>query len=170
MSNIVIQRVDCTWTKKSRGGEAARVRNAIPVVVPVPDAAFDSPFFLHHATFSEYRGFQLSERVLSGDRLPNRKLHGIEFIMNEDNLLIRFHRDPYNAATPRAKPRTVDVFSIGESQWGQLTYNGRYVDFDSGKWWYEKTVFNIARTPPNNPKLFLKTVPDYKFSEMAYLR
>ena len=91
MSNIVLQRIDCIWTKKSRGGEAARVRNAVPTVLPVPDAAFDSLFFLHHATFSEYSGFQLSERVLSEDRLPDRKWHGIEFIMNEDELLIRFH-------------------------------------------------------------------------------
>jgi hypothetical protein len=58
MSIIVLQRIDCIWTKKSRGGDAAHVRS-------------------------------------------------------------------------------VDVFSIGESQCGQLSYIGRYIGFDSGEWEYE---------------------------------
>jgi hypothetical protein len=37
--DVVAQRVRTTWTKRSRGGPAASVRNRVPVTFPRPDSS-----------------------------------------------------------------------------------------------------------------------------------
>ncbi|WP_166641076.1 hypothetical protein [Amycolatopsis sp. SID8362] len=51
--DVVAQRVRTTWTKRSRGGPLAGVRNGVPVAFPVPAGAA-----LHEVSVDESTGFE----------------------------------------------------------------------------------------------------------------
>ncbi|HET6708893.1 hypothetical protein [Amycolatopsis sp.] len=56
--DVVAQRVRTTWTKRSRGGPAAAVRNRVPVAFPLPPGVG-----LHEVHVDESTGFEPRFRV-----------------------------------------------------------------------------------------------------------
>lgn len=51
--DVVAQRVRTTWTKRSRGGPSAAVRNRVPIAFPLPAGAE-----LHEVSVDESNGFE----------------------------------------------------------------------------------------------------------------
>ena len=169
MAHILIQHVHTLWTKQSRGGDAARVRNAVPDALTLPSTIRDAPFVLHHAQFVERDGFVQTDTVRSGAHFGDLSLNDLELTLAADSLTVRYHRNGNNAARTTPQPFT-DIFSLSESQWGRLTYNGRFTAWNTGNWWYEKSVFNIGWFADFDSQRFVDTDPTCDFSEMAHLR
>lgn len=168
MSHFVIQHISTVWTKKSRGGHAAGRRNAVPTACTLPTEVFDSPFSLHNAIFPEHSDFRQEDEFKLFSEIQHLENSILKFFTFDDTIKVRFYRDGYNAATPSPLPY-VDLFSLRESEWGSFIYNGRYADINTGNWWYEKNVYNIAIIKHANERLFLTSKPNYKHSELAKL-
>ena len=169
MAQVVIQHVHSIWTKQSRGGENARIRNAVPAAVALPPDLRPATFMLHHAEYAESSDFVQSNTVKSADDFAALDIRDLEITLTTDVLSVRFLRDGNNAACPSPYPHA-DVFALSESQWGRLTYNGRYTAWNTGNWWYEKTVYNIGWLSEVDRSVFVRTEPTCEFSEMARLR
>ncbi|GAB5407279.1 MAG: hypothetical protein Aurels2KO_55100 [Aureliella sp.] len=169
MAHILIQHVHALWTKQSRGGDAARVRNAVPDALELPASIPAQPFVLHHAKFIERDDFAQTDEVRSGRSFDALNVDDLELSITPDSLTVRFHRNVNNAACTTPHPFT-DVFTLSESQWGRLTYNGRFTAWNTGHWWYEKSIFNIGWFADIESRRFIDTDPNCGFSEMAHLR
>ncbi len=166
---VIIQHIHTVWTKKSRGGEGARVRNAIPKAMLLPTDFNSAPFMLHHAVFSEFSNFSQTDERKSAVGFEQLNIRDMEISPTEDQLKIRLLRDGYNAAKISPYP-FADVFELSLGEWGQLTYNGRYICRSTGNWWYEQSTYNIGRVEKLDPRLFVSIRPDHSYSELAKLR
>ncbi len=62
------------------------------------------------------------------------------------------------------------AFRLDQGQWGQAMYNGRFAGIDTGNWWYEKNVLNVALVDEPDLEVFLRTRPKQRFVEVASLR
>lgn len=70
MSAVVIQIVRVSWTKASRGGEAAAVRNASPLGVALPGELTTTSF--HRVVFDETDTFTPRGRCIPLEELDDR--------------------------------------------------------------------------------------------------
>jgi hypothetical protein len=168
MPQVVVQHIWTLWTKRSRGGDAARLRNAVPTAVIIPKCETDAACILHQATYSESTEFSQHNALKLSDSFAELGLSFLSCQTDEDRLAIRFHRDGFNAATPSPYPHK-DAFRLRPEEWGRVVYNGRYIDRSTGNWWYEQHVCNIGWFSQWTLSVFTRTVPDYEFQELVEL-
>jgi hypothetical protein len=174
---VVIQLIHTQWTKASRGGDGARLRNALPRQLPLPLESFAAPVTLHRVAFSEFTNFERRETVDRADSPSALALRDLRLAFEGDQLAVKHVRDRQNAAIadrlyPDESGNTVwelDAFVLAPDDWGQLHYNGRYVDMDTGNWWYEQSVYNIGLFTGVVVDRFTSTKPDFRFAELATL-
>ena len=174
---VVVQHIHTMWTKASRGGNGARIRNALPIALPLPLDVFVSPWTLHSINFYEHDAFTKKESVTKAASPEDLAIRVLRFTIHCDRLAVCFLRHPMNAATASRFPSDppgreileVDAFALDPSQWGQLTYNGRFVDIDTGNWWYKQSVFNIGYCLKPAKDVFRTTRPASRFVELAQL-
>jgi len=62
------------------------------------------------------------------------------------------------------------VIEIPESCWASIEYNGRYSCIDTGAWWYEHVVVNVAVGGFVSPNVFMSTKPIEHYAQLARLR
>ncbi len=168
MAQIVVQHIEIVWSKKSRGGDGARVRNSMPDAVRMPQGPGSSPCMLHQATFSEWQGFDQQDTTRMSTTFEELGLKFLSGVIDDAGLTITFHRDGYNAATPSIFPYK-PLFTLQEGEFGRFLYNGRYTDNDTGEWWYEKHVYNVGWLTEWHPDLFINNTPQAEFRELARL-
>lgn len=168
MSGIVIQHIQTIWTKASRGGEGARQRNLLPIAMELPHFSRLGQFYLHHVTFAEHNSFQPQERTDITRTFLELDLKVLALSVRK-SIQVRFHRDSYNAAKPTNYALHAP-FELEQEQWAQIVYNGRFTDFDTGNWWYEKHAYNIGWFNPLERDRFVQTKPDTEFIELGILR
>ncbi|HEY4263618.1 MAG TPA: hypothetical protein VGM98_25870 [Schlesneria sp.] len=116
MPKVVIQRVHCLWTKESRGGEGARIRNAVPLAVPLRRIDGDSAFTLHATVFSESTHFKQIDAVKTADDVAGLGLSDLVIRRDGDVVHVQFVRSGYNAARPSSYPHH-DVFGLRLNDW-----------------------------------------------------
>lgn len=100
----------------------------------------------------------------------------VDFSMNPQNHNGAPHRHGHNKDfnNPDSTLCGKDVlnetaFTLAEGQTGQIAYNARFSDWDSGEWWYEQTVINIANSP-FRANIFLSGEFDYVYKQLENLR
>lgn len=100
----------------------------------------------------------------------------VDFSMNPQNHNGAPHRHGHNKDfnNPDSPLCGKDVlnetaFTLAEGQTGQIAYNARFSDWDSGEWWYEQTVINIANAP-FRANIFLSGELDYRYKQLENLR
>lgn len=169
MSAVVIQHIETVWTKRSRGGDGARQRNAVPAALDLPSLSRDHLFVLHHATFHEHDSFARHDQLRSADAFADLKLRFLTLSIDGAALHVRFQRDGFNAATPSPFPYK-DPFVLEPRQWARLVYNGRFTAWNTGMWSYEKHVYNIGWFDKWASDAFERTRPCSEYREMARLR
>ncbi|PHS03080.1 MAG: hypothetical protein COA78_19330 [Blastopirellula sp.] len=168
MSSVVIQHIHTTWTKQSRGGDGARRRSSVPEAVKLPSTVLATPYILHQSRFDEGSNFRQTDLVKSAKNIGDLNLKDLELKIEDNQISVRYHRDHSNAAKEHPHPYS-DVFTLNKSEWGQLTFNGRFTDFDTGQWSYEKSTYNIGLFPEIVFNRFVATQPDYRYVELAKL-
>lgn len=169
MTTILIQHVHTLWTKRSRGGDGARLRNGVPHAVTLPpQCARDSRWILHLATYSEWERFERSDRCACADDFKQLGIRDLDFQLEDDGVVVRYHRDGNNAARTSPLPFT-DLPKIDRNHWIRLRYNGRYVHRTTGNWWYEQSCYNIGWFDSFAEDAFLSTDPINRFEEIATL-
>lgn len=72
-----------------------------------------------------------------------------------------------NTGTPVAPEHAIE---IPTNHWAAVEYNGRFTCIDTGNWWYEHMVVNVAVGKKLPPNIFIMTRPIERFTQLAYLR
>ena len=190
---IYIQEVETNWTKASRGGDGAVNRGRVPEAAELPinttfpaSPAETHPFFLHLLRYSKRTEYKAWSEFLKSDIGANESAEilnrgGVRVSFNGEVLTARYQwNEELGAPKRRRQDNTGTFVNVGHSllqkaleiqigQWGRILYNGRRSDFDDGRWYYNKHVFNIGLfvNPPSD--IFLTTQPIKSYSKMAHL-
>ena len=108
----------------------------------------------------------MSQWLLENNRMPLFIVWILlrQFKINSSQLKIAISRKRRRSERGPAKT----AFLLCPGKWGRLRYNGRFVEMDSGNWFYEKTVVNIGLLFQPAVDIFFAT-PHNSFSDMARL-
>ncbi|MGW4303618.1 hypothetical protein [Streptomyces sp. NPDC004376] len=134
---VTVQWVKTSWTKESRGGEAAAFRNAVPVGFAVPELP---PRYAHFVRMSERDGFE----PRSGEA-PFREV-GVSLRGEGDRLRVLARVEPMFGVPPRhRRPPAVRLLP---GQWVRWQLNYRFSSALGIRGWsYWLDTFNIAYGP-----------------------
>lgn len=135
--DITVQWVKTSWTKKSRGGDAAARRNAAPAGFPLVRVPSD---FAHTVRMVEDDGF---EPRSSHVRLREVGVH----LRNEgDRLRVHARVEPLFGLPPR--PRRPPAVRLLPGQWVRRQLNYRFSSAAGVRdWSYWLDTFNVAYGP-----------------------
>ena len=178
---VLIQRIDTTWTKASRGGQGAVQRNGTPAALPVPCfLGFHSSefgFHVHRLWFAEQNGFVPTETV-AVKRGHSWQEGCVLLTRDEDVVRVRFEYDHHKGGAPARRmvdptgnlsPLSQEAFTLRLGEWGRVSYNGRFSHADTGEWWYEKVICNVGLSLRPPADWFSHGAPNYLYSQMAEL-
>ena len=176
-SRLVIQLLHSRWTKASRGGDGAVTRAELPLASHLPLESFAAPITLHTVRFWERDDFVPSDGVTRFYTIAELPLRDLTIRPASDGVSVVHIRDQLNAAIADRLYTDefgntvygIDAFSLSDGEWGQIQYNGRYTCIDSGRWWYEQSVYNIGLFTDIDVKRFTATDPIDRFVELATL-
>lgn len=168
---VCVQLIKTTWSKQSRGGPSAVLRNRVPEALPLaplPSMAESLRYLHQHILFGEGNDFRkpIYEAVNTSDA-PSLHL-GCLWLTLGDGALHVFCQYQRSQGAPERHSARVLAFRLTPGEWGCVLYNGRHVDSD-GYWSYNKWVYNIGLFDNPRPRVFLNTVLVKIFSQMAHL-
>ncbi|RAS63672.1 hypothetical protein C8D87_10673 [Lentzea atacamensis] len=156
--DVVVQWVRTEWTKASRGGVSAGLRNSLPVAFALPH----TKAAVHEVFQREWEDYEpvWSEESSSIDRmrLGLREEDGILAVQLQDVML----------AAPRRWARPSPV-RLQRGEWVRWQLNHRWVRPRDGGWNYEMTTLNLAYGGVADLKVFLGK-PTRLVDERARLR
>jgi hypothetical protein len=164
---LIVQRIRTEWTKNSRGGAAAGVRNTVPEALRLPSQGVGRGV-LHDVHYRETDEFLCKETVRQIDLEESWELASLQLHSYSDQIAARFVWSWHGTGAPERKSH--DAFVLRRGEWGRLKCNGRHSDADSGAWWYQQDVFNVAWMEALDPARFLNTIPNFNVAELARLR
>ncbi|WP_128819367.1 MULTISPECIES: hypothetical protein [Streptomyces] len=134
---VTVQWIRTSWTKESRGGEAAARRNAVPVGFRVPPL---SPTVAHVVRMHESDGFDPFD--------GQEDLRKVDVQLREDKGRLRVlpRVQPLFAIPPR--PRRPPAVRLVPGQWVRWQLNYRFSSAAGVRGWsYWLDTFNIAYGP-----------------------
>ncbi|GGY61690.1 hypothetical protein [Streptomyces omiyaensis] len=142
--DITVQWIRTSWTKRSRGGEAAVRRNAAPVGFLLPELSSGSA---HCVRMSEEDGFEPR-----ADRQDPRRV-GADLRDEGDRLRVHVPVEPLFGLPPR--PRRPPAVRLLPGQWVRWQLNYRFSSALGIRGWsYWLDTFNVAYGPVG-PDVFL---------------
>ena len=165
---LVVQEIRTTWTKASRGGIEAGVRNSVPETAEIPwlpIAQPGLPVILHRLTYSE-PNFSMPERNLVEVATLPVRLVGVTVELVGEEARATFQWTTSCGAPRRERVRQTLVIQPGE--WSQIVYNGR--TGGRGEWRYLKVVVNVGLFSSVARDVFTGSEPAERFASLAHLR
>lgn len=179
----IIQIVQWSWTKASRGGRLAEIRNRIPRSVEISADSLDlkpGELNVEIHRWSDTDEFAKCEIVNKSSISWNSTYeYGcVRVTGDEYGSRVEYQYQPTLAGMPdrRAyatgghREAVTRTYIVRSGEWMQISYNGRFVDMDTALWWYEQATMNVAcfeKKP--NPKVFLENLPSQRFESLAKL-
>ncbi len=168
---ILIQRITVEWTKESRGGRGAAVRNSFPEAFTVPpfDQSNDA-FIVHSVRFREWENFVNLEDLKCFSTAKEAQIEPLRIHPHEDHLVVRFVWDAMHCGAPERSSH--EIFHVARGHWGRFLCNGRFGPVSSWgcQWHYHKTIFNIAFVDSLDPSLFVNSQPQSVQDRLAILK
>mgnify|MGYP006883380076 FL=1 len=166
-ARLLVQVVETTWSKASRGAPAATLRNSTPESLPYGGRALrviDEAVQLHEVLYREpeFSGEHRFRKPLSPERLRQRL--DLEFRWTGSELAVSFFGQ---LAMPERAPR-LRALVLAPEQAGRLVHNWRTFQTFSGEWEYWKRVVNIVVTTQAPDCWFLRP-PDALFRDTHHL-
>jgi hypothetical protein len=155
---VIVQEVATRWTKSSRGGEGAALRNRCPVAFPVPSGAT-----WHRIEMNESRDFEPVQEFAG--EIPQPVHEGLSLRIRHGRLSVL---PQVSAFWMPKRHRRPPRHSIGPGEWLRWSVNYR-LGLDDG-WMYGLVSWNVAFwVSPMDGTLFLGDPPQ-KVDELASLR
>ena len=165
---VVIQEVQTSWTKDSRGAPGAVARNAVPERLSFIPSAGHHAILEHLARYGEESGFVASETVMSYDTPASLRYGCVRLVVANSRVQVMWRYDPgYIGAPERDEGPPKEAFVVSVGQWGCVRYNGR-LSSDEG-WWYRKVILNVGIFAAPTGSEFLVREPDFKYDQTAHL-
>jgi hypothetical protein len=137
---IIIQLIETSWTKRSRGNPGASIRNRVPELVEFLETPKSDPILLLVVKFTERNNFSTVTKV-SIDNFTDQDAErwNIRIVQpHESPVEIAFFGGPSSEQT--GKP--VDVVHLQRDTWVQIMSNRRISE--EWDWTYKKYVYNIV--------------------------
>lgn len=166
MATIIVQEIIVQWSQRSRGVEAAKVRNAIPETFAVP--YFPAMSYVQNIVHDKVTFEAGTRHILAVKEFVRNKRvkFGCTRLSWDGNrLVVTYSYDPWCGGAPRRSTAARTVLALPVDSWGQIRYNGR---FGYEGWTYKKTVLNIAYLNTVRADIFLSE-PARVFTDMADL-
>ena len=146
-----VQIIRTHWTKRSRVAPAATPRARVPLALPVAVAALRrgklkvASFRFGESDFSRPFDSTLETHELTNDLHFERGAFSLRW--NGEVAQTGWQWDAWNvgAPEPHFSTRHLGQFEIAPDNWVRLRWHGRFSDQDTGIWWYEQIVINVAR-------------------------
>ncbi|MGI8335719.1 hypothetical protein ACRYCC_37705 [Actinomadura scrupuli] len=137
--DVAVQWVRTSWTKRSRGGEAATRRNAVPVAFMLPQSGLP---FVHDVRMDESAGFEPRIALLDGPPPVD------DVDLRESDGLLRVHLSATPYGVPRRWRRPPAV-RLARGEWLRWQINYRFSGTCScgQEWNYRLDTLNLAYGP-----------------------
>ncbi len=180
---VCIQEIGTHWSKASRGGEGAVLRNKVPKVLPfsTPSQNPRIPSLLVQVVgFSEGYPFD-PVKVFQHRYEPGLKVSpvttayyckGVTASLSDGHLNVEYEYK-WEQGMPWRYSTTNEVAQLEVGQWCQVLFNGRYSSYryawGESNHWYESTFINIGLFDQVETGIFLKTEPVKVYDRMAHL-
>ncbi len=180
VSGLFIQLLTTEWTKDSRGGADARVRNATLEALELPEALSgvwrEGAFPLHHVYFSEQRRFLAREWTEVRRGRPFVELEAFRVERSEAG--VRVLLDYGKMGMPgrlewsglSRGERHEELFRVTPGEWARGVYNERIQYWETGHWGYCKHVLNVGLLYDAGRDAFLRTAPETEVRREFLLR
>lgn len=168
---ILVQEIRSVWTKASRGGPAAALRNSVPEAAPFPTAAARPPadrIFHQALVYGEANGFAspLKSEFAVSDA-ASLAVGCVKIHVSAGRLLVAYEYDHRAGGLPPRLDRPDEEITLPPGSWARVKHNGR---FTGDEWWYEKLVVNVGLFRRPDPAAFLATPPPHEINRLADLR
>ena len=186
---ILVQHILLQWGKDCRGGPRAARRSQFLQAAKLPADFFDYIPFGHpvHWVLMEQKQSGINVKmdrrgVEAFDSWHSLRLSPMELTLKDNgHCEIRYRYDWHKGAIPgryqydrtggRA-PLNEPAFELCAGEYGRAICNGRFVDWDTGAWWYELSVTNVLMLAGKRAPLdcFLTHIPTHYYRQIAQLR
>ena len=171
---LFIQYISLTYCKNVRYANYANARNSIKFMPIAVDRISDCEVLFNRITlFQDTDGLcEHFNKVRQYDNsiLYNPKCYTSPF---GNRIAVKKSDDgSYEIMYRSSKCYYKSPFTLKNNEYGRIIYNDRYVEFDSGQWYYELHTINFINCDKlkYREKMFFRKVPDYEHKDMQYLR
>jgi hypothetical protein len=168
---LVIQIIELRWSKASRGGEGARIRNQTPKQLPLPPGYEECESLLHHVIYREEENFEPRASISPlNNPVGKTSFPGVKIMASDYRLQVDFDWDFFATGAP--KRRSHPVFGLTRDEFGRFRFNGRIGSSwsDGREWQYFEYTYNFLITERYEINAFCDKDPDKDHSEMADLK
>lgn len=160
MPILIVQHISTYWSKASRGGPLARVRNAVPLALPIskrPPSGAVSVF--HEAQFKERCEFKpVEDFIVDSPAVPRGRALCIRAGLGADGAWASYDYDNQCGGAP-ARPGVTKKLIAPLVRFVSIISNGRFSSPSYGDWFYEKHVVNVGQFASFDPDCFTETEP-----------
>jgi hypothetical protein len=169
---LIVQHIGIYWTKETRGGKGAVLRNAVPEALPLinmPSPADPLALICESTIFRGQNSYQKPASSIKTKALtPGEGLdfHCVHVCVEREQALVLYTYGTECAGAPRRynDPRH---FTLATGEWMRVMFNGRLTDWER-RWYYQKTILNIGLFEKIARNAFLGE-PTRIFSDMAMM-
>lgn len=146
-----VQIIRTVWTKLSRGAPAATARARVPLWLPVePNLLKENHlsteiFLFSESDFTRPDSYQRQHTELAAGTAFDWS--GFFLNWNGHKATTRWEPSTWTTGIPRPGyfNRQLGCYEVPCDSWVRLRWHGRFREYDSGQWWYEQNVVNVAR-------------------------
>lgn len=159
---ILFQEIVIQWSKASRGGKGAALRNAVPDTFPLPPVwegiAQEATVLYHHVCYHEFNRFTNPIITLTVKHLQPEQWNywerGVALRIESEKIGVQWQWTADMGAPERSRyPRGIAVLS--PQTWVKLRHNGRMENYNN--WKYQESVVRIGVSAIYDPLLFTGT-------------
>lgn len=169
---LLIQEIDVSWTKASRGAPGSIQRNAVPecLEMSMPKGAWPSDKWLYQKSmFSEHKNFANPFNQIDALEAFKLKSFGaLEFNRENEGIGVTLKPGDWRGM-PGYPPPSGRHFILHDNAYARIRYNWR-IAHEEGGWAYGKTVFNLIETARFNAGIFVQNEPVIAYEDMHWLR
>ena len=153
---IVNQTITTYWTKKSRGGEAAKLRSKVPKSLPIQPIESGANIVEQYYLYHEDNGFNGTSGISESAGFPI-----IDYVQIEGELKVKYSGIK---GVPNGQNPSSTAFTLNINEWGRIIANCRGKSGEDA-WTYGSHIVNIyfGYNPPYE-NYFLVTDPKHEFN------
>lgn len=168
---LIVQLIETTWTKASRGGQGASVRNSVPEQIRLALPAVGSRSFTtlyHDLIYDERADFVQPTSTIQLDPIQVPRTGCCSIDRTTTSATVRYRYQRTNGGAPD-RGWLQHTLRVEPEQWVQVRENGRFAPGWDGDWWYHKVVVNVGLFAQVHPDVFVQAPPIAQFDALAQL-
>jgi len=183
---LVTQHIKIEWGKECRGAPYAEQRSHMPKAFRLPKYQHSNQLvdYISHYVYVIQSRNGFTEKINRSEKtsaVSSFRLGALEILNEPNNCKIEYRYVYHGRAIPAR--RGFDYEHGGEcdliesamelfpDEYGRIVYNGRFVDYDTGAWYYDLDIVNIMNIQQKefSTNIFTEHEPDKTYNQLAVL-